>query len=285
MHGTHSFKTKLSAKEIDEMSKLLVRFRMPLEIHRVVRGLDCINFWKGTEFRTFLLYVGPVILKDFLNSEVYYHFLQIFCAITICTNKVYNKYIDIADHLLTDYIEGTVFIYGINSISPNVHYLEHLVKDVKHFGPLPTFSAFVFENCLFHIKCLLRTGHRPLAQVAKRLSEYSSLKTEAPTNDNATPSTTYPFTSLPRKKAANKNVSEQTLVFDKLELEKGFSLKTDKNNKWFMVNDNRICAMFNATMSAQNLYIVGAIVKQQNNFFEIPINSSRLNIYTSHVVT
>lgn len=56
MFGTHSFKTKLSGKQIVQMSEILVRFKMPTEIHRSVRGLDCISFWKGTEFRTFLLY-------------------------------------------------------------------------------------------------------------------------------------------------------------------------------------------------------------------------------------
>lgn len=42
-----------------------------------MRPLKCIKFWKGLEFRTFLLYIGPVILKDYLPNDVYEHFLML----------------------------------------------------------------------------------------------------------------------------------------------------------------------------------------------------------------
>lgn len=66
VRGSFNFKTKLSAREISDMSALLLSFNetIPCELHRSIRSLDCLSFWKGLEFRTFLLYLGPVVLKD-----------------------------------------------------------------------------------------------------------------------------------------------------------------------------------------------------------------------------
>lgn len=91
-HGSFNFRTKWSGREIDEVSLLLYSFNQykPTEIHRAIRKLDCLKFWKGLEYRTFLLYLGVVILKDFLSVETYSHFLLIFCSVTICSSKSYQ---------------------------------------------------------------------------------------------------------------------------------------------------------------------------------------------------
>ena len=39
------------------------------------------------------------------------------------------------------------------------------------FGPLHTFSAYIFENELSKIKRLLRKSEKPLQQIVKRLAE------------------------------------------------------------------------------------------------------------------
>lgn len=126
-----------------------------------VRGLDTLTFWKGLEFRTFLLYIGPVVLKDILPEDAYSHFLQLFCAIRICScQRLFNisEYVQVADSLIRDFIEEYICIYGIDSISSNVHNLSHLIDDVKRFGILPKISAYPFENMLYFLKNLVRTG-------------------------------------------------------------------------------------------------------------------------------
>lgn len=117
---------------------------MPREIHRAIRGLDCLKFWKGTEYRTFGLYLGPVILKDYLSEEIYQHFMLFFCGVVICYSKLYSNYLHVADQLFKTFIEHYIKIYGINSISSNVHNLCHLVDEVKDFGDLSTFNAIHF---------------------------------------------------------------------------------------------------------------------------------------------
>jgi len=95
--------------------------RMPSEIQRTVRALDCLKFWKGIKYRTFGLYLGLVILKDYLSEEIYQHFMLFFCGIVICYSRSYSKYLHVADKLFKIFIEYYIKIYGINSI--NIHNL------------------------------------------------------------------------------------------------------------------------------------------------------------------
>ena len=66
-----SLKTKLSAKNIEEISSKLISTRVhtSIEFNRVARGLDVISYWKATELRTFLMYLGPMVLKDVVNQQ------------------------------------------------------------------------------------------------------------------------------------------------------------------------------------------------------------------------
>ncbi|VDP95105.1 unnamed protein product [Echinostoma caproni] len=43
---------------------------------RRCRSLNDVEFWKATEYRQFLLYLGPVILRHILPSEMYENFLE-----------------------------------------------------------------------------------------------------------------------------------------------------------------------------------------------------------------
>lgn len=67
--GESKYKGKWS-KPLNELATRLLlkcQHEMPLDIHRAVRGLDTLRHWKGLEFRTFILYVGCVILKQVIN--------------------------------------------------------------------------------------------------------------------------------------------------------------------------------------------------------------------------
>jgi len=52
-----------------------------------------------------------------------------------------------------------------------VHNLIYLSDDAKQFGPLDSFSAFLFENHLHSLKKLLRKYEKPLSQVHHRIME------------------------------------------------------------------------------------------------------------------
>lgn len=76
---------RLSTNQIKEISLEMIKLRkfVPSEFARKPRGLDNVKYWKATEYRQFLLYIGPLVMKMFLKKEVYDNFLTLHVAITI----------------------------------------------------------------------------------------------------------------------------------------------------------------------------------------------------------
>ncbi len=99
----------LDGSTIDEISELLksIGTAQPQEFQRKCRELSNIGYFKGHEFRTFLLYSGPVVLKHKLSIEKYNHFLLLHTAITILNRKeMCQDFNRLAECLLKDFIKG-----------------------------------------------------------------------------------------------------------------------------------------------------------------------------------
>ena len=96
--------TKLSSLQITEFSNILLSIQLPSETHRKIRGLDCLKHWKGSEFNNFLHYAGVVVLKKFLSSDAYVHFLHLFCSITMLSSDVYKQNWHVAGKMLETFI-------------------------------------------------------------------------------------------------------------------------------------------------------------------------------------
>lgn len=145
---------------------------VPKEFARKPRSTGEIDRWKATEFRFFLLYSGPVVLKSILRTALYKNFLALHCATflvsspTLCT-----QYGDYAESLFQHFVETFAKLYGADRVSYNVHCVLHLANDVRNYGPVDVFSAFPFENNMQFLKRLLRGHNIPLAQLYNRLKE------------------------------------------------------------------------------------------------------------------
>ncbi|XP_051176656.1 uncharacterized protein LOC127291512 [Leptopilina boulardi] len=78
--------------------------------------------------------------------------------------------------MLKKFVLGFQRIYGKQFVSHNVHNLLHICEDVEEYGALDEFSAFKFENEMSSKKRMIRKGHKPLEQIARRYSERQSIK-------------------------------------------------------------------------------------------------------------
>lgn len=167
------FSRTWSNSEVTEISEIMNKCNAsrPFEIHRKIRTLDHIKFWKGSEFSTFLHYVGIVVLKNHISNQEYELFLKLYCAVTICSTEAYTHYLPVARNLFIDFIENHIDIYGEQSITMNIHNLSHVVDDIENFGPLNILSAYEFENYLHDLKLNLKPGDKPLEQIARRILE------------------------------------------------------------------------------------------------------------------
>ncbi|KAF0732237.1 Uncharacterized protein FWK35_00018847, partial [Aphis craccivora] len=152
---------KLKPSDITVISEKLIEMQQytPKDFARKPRALSEFLNWKATEFRQFLLYTGPVVLKSVLKSEYYDHFIILHVSISILVNSELIKnehFITYSHKLLQMFVFKFQNLYGEYLVSHNVHNLLHLSDDVKKYGALDVFSAFKFENNMMFVKKLLQ---------------------------------------------------------------------------------------------------------------------------------
>lgn len=165
---------RLGPLEREEISKqsLALQNNVPCEFARKPRGLDEKDRWKATEFRLFLHYTGPIILKESLSEAAYKNFLTLHVATSILsTPGLCQEHGAYANTLLDHFVKGFVDLYGASNVSYNVHCLLHLATDCELYGTLDAFSAFPFESNLQLVKKLLRRPGFPLSQLYNRMHE------------------------------------------------------------------------------------------------------------------
>ena len=168
---------RLSQNQLGVISNLLNRYRgsCPSEFVRQPRGLNEVRRWKATEFRQFLLYTGPLVLKSVLNEDRYTHFLTLSLAMRIMldsNDNFRNSHLSYAHELLVFFVQKSKELYGNSFAVYNVHNLIHLKDDSLTFGcSLDEISSFPFEDYLQLIKKFVRKSQSPLSQIAKRISE------------------------------------------------------------------------------------------------------------------
>lgn len=177
LHG--NLKVRLCSRLVNLLSKKLIELKafIPIEINRKPTSLDELSRWKASEFRTFLLYVGPVTLYNLLDIAVYEHFLLLHVSISILisTSHIDMFGYEFSSQILNIFVKHCEVLYGPEFMIYNVHLLSHIVDDVINYGSLDNFSAFPFENFLGQIKRLVKSPNNPLPQVYRRLKEYSMM--------------------------------------------------------------------------------------------------------------
>lgn len=264
----------MPTRSINSISKLLIEMRIsiPIEFARKPRELHFLSLWKATELRQFILYTGPIILKNYINKNIFKNFLTLHVAIRLlCSPNLLH--ITYAESLLEHFVQSFAILYGSQHISHNVHALTHLADDVRKFGILDTFSAFRYENYLRKIKQFLRKAERPLQQIHNRLTELEyCLSFEKEHRKIGVHGIHNAGPVLP---GIN---SPQYSTFSRAD----FILSIHNPNNYCGLNDGTIVFIENiATNSANDLCIIGRKFIGLSDLYTEPCHSSLLRIYKS----
>ena len=151
---------RLSHSQLTEVSELLHALTLPQEFACQTRSLFEVEWWKATEFQSFLLYTGPVVLKKVICKKSYETFMALSIAVGIMLEANAEEraaYLDYAKNLLSYFVCSSEEVFGETFVVYNVHSLVHLHEDNEHFQcSLNEISAFKFENHLQQIKQLVR---------------------------------------------------------------------------------------------------------------------------------
>lgn len=108
----------------------------PSDFARKPRPFAELKHFKATEFRLFVLYIGPVVLKGVLDPPKFKHFMLFHSAIYIMASRasIDKEWVEYAGALLDQFVEECESLYFREILTYNMHSLKHLSSDVL-MGP------------------------------------------------------------------------------------------------------------------------------------------------------
>lgn len=280
IEGNSHYGFKWSKKDIIAINRHIIECNkdMPSDMHRSLRTLDFWKYWKATEFRTFLMYTGMVILKDFLETEAYEHFLTLCCAVRLCSSDSYEDMLPLVKNLFDEFVENFITMYGEDNVVSNVHNLRHIHRDVERFGNINSISTYKFENSLRLMKLNLQFSDSPLEQLSRRLIEMSI---EPKLSVNTIDSVTF----VPELKYLDESNAFGPR-FKYLRFSANCFLSVKKSgDKWFLTQDRDIVEMKFAYRFGRDYYIRGNSIKKKFDFFTQPFSSNYANIFITESET
>lgn len=265
--------TRIGSQSKERISTKLLELAkyMPNEFSRKPRSLNDLERYKATEFRSFLLYTGPVCLLGNIDENIYKNFLLLSVSINLLSVYRDPQNVQVAKKYLTAFIKHFEKLYGSRHLVYNLHNLVHLPDDVSRYGTVDKFSAFPFENYLGTMKRLLRKPNCLLSQVANRIFERRTSRSELKDQN-------YPITKLEHSDGPLINDSS-CKQFRALYL-KDYCLRLDCANRGIMVN-NQVGKVVNIVQydTDPNMYVLFYSYEVYEDLYQYPLKSSSVGVY------
>ena len=271
--------TRLSSKIVLDISEKMIRLRqyIPCEFARKPRSLSEVDRWKATEFRMFLLYIGPIVLEGNLSDDIYKHFLLFHVAIScLISNRFHHQLNSYAKSLLLLFVQNAEFLYGAEFVIYNVHCLVHVADDAKKFGPLDNISSFPFENHLRSIKRLIRRPSLPLQQIVKRIKEKNA---QTHHNEVFEKSATFICEGL-HDMGPTINTLQNAMQYSSVICTDGsWKLSIASPNNCVLVKNLQVGLVQNILRQNEETFIIVKLYHDRTSFYKYPVESEKLNVY------
>lgn len=140
-----------------------------VESSRNARKITDRHSWKANEWLQWLLHFSPVCLKQFLPQVYYDHYYLLVSSITLLLQEeICAEVFEKCAAMLQKFVKQFEQLYGIKEMTYNVHLVTHLVDCCRDYGPLWTFSLFVFEDINGVLKKFVKGPKEPIIQITNR---------------------------------------------------------------------------------------------------------------------
>lgn len=132
--------------KLKELDLEFLSVKVPFRTQRTTRSLTERKFWKANEWKTWLT-VSPAVLKNYLDSKYYNHFMKLVEATYLLLQEIItNNEVNRAEDIMNQFVYSVSKIYGNSSCSFNIHILCHAAECVRNWGPVWCYSTFQFEH-------------------------------------------------------------------------------------------------------------------------------------------
>jgi hypothetical protein len=148
-----------------------------------VKPLDNLTHWKAAEMRHFLLYLAVIVFKGIVPRAVYEKLTNLLVALYFIggakPEPVPELHLQHAQTLLEKFVHEVARDHFRVSLKPSVHWMLHVVNDVRHFGcEMERLGAWPYESNMRFMMNSVKSGHRALEQILNREDEWLEFKLE-----------------------------------------------------------------------------------------------------------
>jgi len=270
-------KVRLSNCNVQKLSKSLLEIKsfIPSDFARKTRELQDIGRWKATELRLFLLYIGPIVLRNMTNKDVLTNFMCLHVSMLILLSPNRACHLEYAKELLDYFVNTFQIIYGQEHISHNIHGLLHLTDDYRYYGPLDNSSAFAFENYMKELKSNVRKYDKPLEQLINRYTElYNQPRTHLVKNQKQHKMLSRPHRNGPLINDI-KGIQYCQLNVGKIKI----NVSVDKES-YILTKNEEVVKCLNIVHIQNNIVLIGKTFEYKTMLYEKPMDSTIFDIFT-----
>ncbi|KAK3911570.1 Protein TIC 214 [Frankliniella fusca] len=157
--------------KIKTVNERILAIEPPHFLDRLPDTVDKLVHWKASMFRAFLFHFSLCVLRGILASDYFEHFILLVSGVAMLnSNSISQEDIQIANSLLTSFVQKFEILYGKRHMSHNLHMLLHLGQNVNYLAPLWVTNCFKFEDFNGRLLKLVHGTRHPGLQVLSNLS-------------------------------------------------------------------------------------------------------------------
>lgn len=240
----------------------------PRELSQRQLSLENVTNWSASDWKEFLLYYSPIVLKSRMKQNNYVHFLYFHLAMRILISTEPAQF-DTQSYmfglLINTFFVDFKILYSNEKIDYNMHSLLHFEENLRMLKSFKKLNGFVYEEQISMIEEAIGDSldELNLDETGERIIENSRTMTENKINEVIY--TTYPHVNV-----------KGELVF------KNFTLsKHEPDNHVIMVDGVIRIEGIENDIARNQIFIVGRRYQKVEIMFQAPMSDQRLLLVSS----